>query len=244
MLYLRGEKTRCVMEKKKSKTRWWAALAVLVVALVLLLAGRVHIEDDEVAPQVLYTEAVDTTALLLMQVQQCSRLYTTEWHIHKIVTHKDDLQLRGQLLGKRFSVDVPAGDRKIAMPIDATVKGYIDMSLVTAGDIQRRGDRITLYLPAPEAVLTSTKIDQRAVKDYVSLTRRRFSDEEMASYARQGRKAILQSIPQLGIEQSARESAARLLVPMFVKMGFKEENITITFSENARLKVLESERRG
>lgn len=232
------------MEKKKSKTRWWAALAVLVVALVLLLAGRVHIEDDEAAPQVLYTEAVDTTALLLMQVQQCSRLYTTEWHIHKIVTHKDDLQLRGQLLGKRFSVDVPAGDRKIAMPIDATVKGYIDMSLVTAGDIQRRGDRITLYLPAPEAVLTSTKIDQRAVKDYVSLTRRRFSDEEMASYARQGRKAILQSIPQLGIEQSARESAARLLVPMFVKMGFKEENITITFSENARLKVLESERRG
>lgn len=232
------------MEKKRTKTWLWALPVVLLAAIVLWLKGHVRMEDGEAVPEVLHVEAVDTAALLLMQVRQCSRLYTTEWHIHKIVTHNDDLQLRGKLLGRRFAMDIPAGDRKIAMPIDATVKAYIDMGLVTADDIRRQGDRITVYLPAPEAVLTSTKIDQKAVKDYVSLARRRFSDEEMADYAKQGRKAILQSIPQLGIEQSARENAARLLVPMLVKMGYKEENITITFSKDTRLKVVEGKMRG
>ena len=217
-----------------------ALTAAAAIALAVVAALTVHgcSETDEQAPQVLQAEGVtDTTAMLVMQVQRCSRLYTTEWHIHKIVTHGDNLRLRGQLLGQSFNMDVPAGDRKIAMPIDAVVKGYVDLSLFGPDNVQRQGDRITVYLPDPEAVLTSTKIDQQAVKSYVSLARSRFTDEEMASYARQGRQAIVQSIPQLGIEAAARESAARLLVPMLVRLGYREENITITFRDDMQLHV-------
>ncbi len=179
----------------------------------------------------------DTTAMVVVMVQRCSRLYTTEWHLHKIVTHDDDLRLRGQLLGQSFDVGVPAGQRKIAIPVDATVKGYVDLGGFSAENVERRGDRITIYLPNPEAVLTSSKVDWKAVKSYVALTRGRFTDEEMAAYTRQGREAIVAGIPSLGIEQAAQESAARLLVPMLVGMGFSEENITVTFRDDMRLVV-------
>jgi uncharacterized protein len=46
------------------------------------------------------------------------------------------------------------------------------------------------------------------------------------------REAILQSIPELGIVEQARISAARLLIPIIQQMGFKEENITIVFPDD------------
>ena len=38
---------------------------------------------------------VDTTAVLVLQAQKCSRLYTTEYRIHKVITHDDQLSLKG-----------------------------------------------------------------------------------------------------------------------------------------------------
>ena len=40
----------------------------------------------------------DSVPNLVVQVQKCSKLYTTEYHIHKIVTHHDVLRLKGSLL--------------------------------------------------------------------------------------------------------------------------------------------------
>jgi hypothetical protein len=51
----------------------------------------------------------------------------------------------------------------------------------------------------------------------------------MTSYEQQGRAAIIQSIPQLGIFEIARENAARILVPMLTALGYQEENITIAY---------------
>ena len=176
--------------------------------------------------------ATDTIPLLVMQIQKCARLYTTEYHIHKIVTHDDILKLKGNLLSKNIDVALPLGERKIAIPMDATLKAYIDFSDFSERNIERHGDKITFVLPDPQVVLTSSKINQHEIREYVGLVRSQFTDKELSSYEQQGRQAILNSVPRLGIKQQAQANAARVLVPMLTEMGYREENVTIAFRRN------------
>ena len=114
----------------------------------------------------------------------------------------------------------------MAIPIEATVKAYIDFSAFSDANVRRTGQKIEVTLPDPSIVLTATRIDHKAVKQHVPLTRRNFSDEELASYERQGRQAIIDAIPQTDIVAMARESAARTLIPMLMRAGFAEQDIT------------------
>ena len=170
--------------------------------------------------------------MLILQVQKCSKLYTAEYRVHKIITHDDALRLKGQLMSKQFNLKVPLADRKIAIPMDAKIKAYIDFSEFSEQNIERSGNQITIILPDPQVVMTSSKIDQKNVKQYVGLTRAHFSDEELANYQQQGREAILQSIPDMGIEETARANAAKVLVPMLTQLGYEEQNITIAFRKD------------
>jgi hypothetical protein len=170
--------------------------------------------------------------MLIMQVQKCSKLYTAEYRVHKIVTHDDALRLKGSLLQKQFNFKIPMADRKIAIPIDAKLKAWIDFSKFSEDNVERNGDKITIILPDPQVTMTSSKIDQKNVRQYVALTRANFSDEELSNYQQQGRAAIIESIPEMGILETAQANAAKVLVPMLVEMGYKEENITIAFRKS------------
>ncbi len=183
------------------------------------------------ASQDRYT-GVDSIPMLIMQIKQCARLYTTEYKIHKIVTYDDELRLRGSIFDHVFDLPLPLGDRKVVIPMDATLKGYIDFEGFSSKNVWRQGSHITIVLPDPKVMLTSSKVDQKHIKEYVSLTRAHFSDKELASYEAEGREAIIASIPQLGIIESAREGAARLLIPLVEQMGFEEENIRVIFRED------------
>ena len=200
-----------------------------IVLSTLLFAACSSEGDTQQEEQPVVT---DTIPMLVMQIQKCARLYTTEYQIHKIVTHDDVLKLKGNLLKQNIDITLPMGERKIAIPMDATLKAYIDFSDFTERNIERNGDKITILLPDPQVVLTSSKINQSEIREYVGLTRSHFTDKELSNYEQQGRQAILNSVPRLGIKQHAQENAARVLVPMLTEMGYKEENVTIAFRKN------------
>lgn len=200
-------------------------LILILSSFILLAVGCTNKKSTEEPA----AKAIDTIPMLVTQVQQCSRLYTTEYHIHKIVTHDDKMKLSGSFLKQDFSINLPLGDRRIAIPMDATLKAYIDLSSFSNKNIQRNGKELIVTLPDPKIVLTSTKIDHKEVKQFVALTRHNFTDAELTSYEAQGRKQIIASIPQMGIIEQAQESAARQLVPIFTAMGYKESDITISF---------------
>ena len=178
------------------------------------------------------TEHVDTIPMLILQIQKCSRLYAAECRMRKIVTHDDRAQVQGQFMKHDYNIDLPLGQRKVAIPIEATVKAYIDFSAFSDANVRRTGQKIEVTLPDPSIVLTATRIDHKAVKQHVPLTRRNFSDEELASYERQGRQAIIDAIPQTDIVAMARESAARTLIPMLIRAGFAEQDITVSFRKD------------
>lgn len=220
----------------------------LIIIGVLFLAACGG-KEGEVAPTEEAVEAapVDTLPLLVVQIQKCSRLYTAEYKVHKIVTHDDVKRLKGSLLGKDFDWELPLGQRKIAIPMDAKLKAYIDFAQISEKNIRREGRRITITLPDPRVEMTSTKVDQRGIKEYVNWTRSDFTDAEMTQLEAQGREAIIGSIPRLGILETARRGAARVLVPIFSQMGYEEKDITVEFRKDFTerdIKQLLDERRG
>lgn len=182
--------------------------------------------------------ATDTIPELVRQVQKCSRLYTTEYHIHKIVTHDDVVRLKGNMFSKNFDIPLPLGERKIAIPMNATLKAYIDFSDFSEQNVERYGSQLVVVLPDPKIVLTSSKISQKDIREYVGLVRSHFTDAEMTSYEQQGREAILQSMNDKALLADAQANAARVLVPMFKQMGFSEENIIIVFRKDLNVRKL------
>ena len=208
------------------------SLLSLFVCCVLTISCR-----QEAAP-VDEPVAQDSLPNLITQVRKCSRLYTTEYHIHKIVTHDDVVRLKGNFLKKDFNIALPLGERKIAIPMDATVKAYIDMEGITEDNIERNGDHLTLILPDPKLMLTSSKIQQKEIREYVGVMRSHFTDREMASYEQQGRQAIINHLADLDFLRTAQENATRVLVPLLVQLGYKEENITIAFRKNLSIRQL------
>ena len=207
-------------------------LIILIIAAVIgivLLMCNSRQDHSEVSQPISTIQGIDTVPLLITQVQKCAKLYTAEYRVHKIVTHDDVVRLKGTLLKRDFDVKMPIGDRKVAIPIDAKLKAYIDFSSFSEENIERKGNKITIVLPDPQVTMTSSKIDQKNVKEYVSLTRAHFSDAELANFQKQGREAIIADINKMGIIETAQANAAKVLVPMLVELGYDEADIIIAF---------------
>lgn len=198
-------------------------LLLLITALLTAFSSCSQKKTEE------KVQVIDTIPMMVMQIQKCSRLYTAEVHVHKIITHDDQLKLSGSLFKKTFNVEVPGSNRKVAIPMDATLKAYVDFTDFSAVNVKRQGEKIEIVLPDPKVMLTSSKIDHDSVKQFVSLTRRNFNDAELTQYEQQGREGIIRGIPEMNILEMARTSAANTLIPMLIDMGFKEGNIKISF---------------
>ena len=214
--------------------------AVLVAIGVMMCQGTVVQESSDDRGQETVYGSIDTLPMLVTQVRKCAKLYTAECRVHKIVTHDDVLRLKGSVLQRQFNIKLPLGDRRIAIPIDAKLKAWIDFSQFSEKNIERRGDRITIILPDPQVTMTSSKIDQKNVRQYVALARANFSDAEMSDYELQGRAAIIQDIPEMGIIETAQANAAKVLVPMLTEMGYQEDKITVAFRKQYSLEDIQS----
>ena len=197
---------------------------VIVLCLSLLSACRGKETKAEAV-------RVDTLSLV-MQVKECARLYTAEYEVHKLVLKDDPLRVKGNLFQRTIDVKVPIGERKVMIPLDVTLKAYIDFTGFDEKNVLRSGDRIVVTLPDPRVVVTSSRINHDEVKQFVSLTRSDYTSAELADFTRQGEDEILASVPQLGILEMARENAAHVLVPMLTRLGYDERNIVISFRKD------------
>jgi len=167
-------------------------------------------------------------------VAQQSRLYTTEYKIHKIVRFNDNTYVSGHIAGAEFKQKITLGDRKIAIPIDATVKAYIDFDNFGEKNVRRDGKRIVITLPDPQVEVTASKINNAEVRQYIDFPRSSFSDEEVLALARQGEDSIRAHIHLTDILQSGERSAAQMLLPLLHKMGFDEHNASIAFRRDLK----------
>lgn len=208
----------------------WLALCFLPGACQILPDKKAHVSA---------TEEKDSTDLVL-RISQQSRLYTAECKVHKIVTHEDILQWEASILGYDLKKKLPVGQRRIAIPIDVTLRVYIDFSSFGPDQVKRQGENIEVLLPDPRIVVSSTRVDHKGIKQYTDFTRQAYTDEEMTQFTRQGVMSILKQVPKMGILETAQTNAGALLIPLLTQLGFEEENIRITFMEQPENLPLES----
>lgn len=166
----------------------------------------------------------DTLREVVKLVRQQSRLYTAECRVHKVVLFSDETKVGGGLLEFKLP-----GDRKVAIPLDVTLKGYIDFGQFSAANVDRGDSVLVVTLPDPQVAVTASRIDHKQVRQYLSLGRSSFSEEEITRLAAQGEDSIEHHLERFGIVEASRASAARILVPLLCRMGFKEENIVVRF---------------
>lgn len=202
----------------------------LLLCLAMLMGGSgcTCSVNDHAASDSL---AVPDTMDLILSVRQTSRLYTAEYRVHKIVTYDDVRHLSATLLGHEFQAPLSLGDRKIAIPIDVTLRAYVDFSFFSDSQIERSADGRHLHvtLPDPKVVVTSSRVDHEQTRQFVDILRSDFTDAEMTDFTEQGVRSILRQVPQMGILETARQSAAATLIPLFSKLGYREEDIVVTF---------------
>lgn len=203
--------------------------AAVVAALLCSCGGDAKTGEPQAA-----ASPTDTTAVVLRQARQCARLYTNAYEVRKIITLSDDARLKGKFLIFPVDMKLPTGDRKIAVPIDVSVRASIDLAKLSEADIRRDAGGVHITLPEPEITVTASKIDNRAVREYVGTLRSSFSDEELVSMARQGRDSIVSHLDKRQIAEDARLSAANTLLPMLHSLGFDAASTTIGFRSDFR----------
>ncbi len=198
--------------------------AILSCVTAILATGCAKTEPADTAP---------SAADVVMQLQSADRLYVSEYIVHKIITAEDLNRVRGSLLGYDFTVDLAIGQRKIAIPMDASIKAYIDFGTVTESDIVVTDNppSVAVTLPEPKAELVSSKIAHDEIKEFRGIFRSRFSDAEISELERQGREVILAAIPRMGIVNTAKANAREVLIPILAQAGFAPENITVNFKD-------------
>lgn len=206
----------------------FSARTLLGCLLLLVLAGC----GKRHAVQTSGTADVDTLEVLTTRISACSKLYTSQYDLRKIMVYTDTAMINGHFLNQHFKVNVPLGDRKIAIPISATAKAYVDLGKIKSSDVIHRGSQLEIILPDPEIALTSTTIDHAGVKRKVGLLRPNFSDEEITKIQQAGRTELIKSLMQTDLLSNAKENAARIIVPLAVQCGYKEENVMVTFRRN------------
>lgn len=202
----------------------------MIPAMLALISVTACTGEEEttatVTPEVAVT---DTIGEIISSVRATNRLYTSEYQIHKLISYDDVRRLKGSLWGRKFNVRLPQGDRKVLIPVDAVIKGYIDFNGFSRDNVKVDSTGITVILPDPVVEMTSSKIDHHNIKEYTSVTRPSFTAAELSLLEKQGRAAIIASIPQMGIVDDARRSAFDILVPMLTSMGYSPERIKVEF---------------
>lgn len=203
-------------------------ILMIIMALWCLAGCRKAEEAPEPAP-------VEESAehRIIREVSGADRLYTTEYVVKKVVTYDDIIKVSGSAFSRKFYFKFPQGDRKILIPMEARIKAYIDFSGFGPDNVEILPDStIRILLPDPQIVVTSTKVDHAGIKSFIEIGRTRFTQTEMADYEKQGLAAIIHSIPDMGITETARTHAYRFLLPLVEAMGYPAEKVIVDFGEH------------
>lgn len=204
---------------------------IFTLCLSLLLSCGSSDEQEVLTAE----ECTDSVAVIVNKIAKCSRIHTAEMQMHKVVVAEDPLNVGGSIFGTNFNIDIPLGDRKIAIPMNATVKAYIDLSKFPKENVKIDGKDILIELPKPAITLTSTEIDHDEVKADIAFFRSNFSDKEITEFTKKGREEIIKAVPKTDIIEKAQSGAAAVIVPMLMQLGYKDKNIRVVFDESVTL---------
>ncbi len=155
-------------------------------------------------------------AITVRQLQDMSEMATVEFVVSRIIR----------------ASDTPSwykyGDRKILMSAGATIKAGIDMGGITDNDINTQGSSITLTLP-PASLISLNMHPESIQQEYESrgFFRSPFTNEERYRFLRQAEEEIRESIPEMGLLETAESHAVLFFESWLRLMGYEQVEVRI-----------------
>lgn len=187
---------KCSADKFKKMKQFIVVLLMVTIGFSACKEKRIPIEDQ------------------ILKIKEMSQLGTVEYTVTKVISASDNQTW--------FKV----GDRKILFSCEGTIKAGIDLSSLSAKDIQTDGDKVTLTLP--HAKLIYLNIEPNSIKEVyssVSILRSSFDVEEKNGLLVQGQKNIEKSVDSIGILQDAEKNAKHLIEAWLSPLNLSNINI-------------------
>ena len=199
----------------KNKIGWWLLLfMVLSVSCASVTSKRKQ-------------------AAVVAALHHRASLNTVQYNVRKILTYEDFSTLDGTLFFEKFSIQIP-GDRKIALPVDVIIKSSIDLSAMTAADVEVKAGEITLLLPDPKLEISSSAIDYSREMQFLSWNRSKFSEAEKEGILKSGEQKILQEMSRADVMARSLVAAYKALIPLLEAAGYASESVTICFRSDLK----------
>ena len=184
-----------------------AVLRLLLIALFVagLLAIWEQIRGSDMLSR--FRRGDNTTqSIVLKEIKALGKLELVKYTFKDIVEHE------------QVNTYLPNANAILIVEGEAT--GCIDLTKITADDIQATSDSITVYLPTPELCTWKINHDRSRVYD----TRFSFLDQsQLVSDAyRKAERQVRQSALDGGILNQTRKNAHQLLAPLLAQIAGKK----------------------
>lgn len=164
------------------------------------------------------------TTVFVEQIQDLATLATAKGHIKVVIEQEDN-----KLFGKDISVNFPGTKRELLLVVPATVIAGVDLSAVTSEDIIVNEEQKELEITLPRATfIQDPAISMDEVKTFSDegLFRSEAKWAEGFDLAAEAQQQILDEASEIGLLQSAEQSAEKVLKGFFSNIGYTVE---ITF---------------
>ena len=195
----------------KKTVKW-----LLAVCLPMLAAAGCASPEKDAGPSL-----ADAALQRIDQIRSERQLELVEYEISKIVKSVDK--------GSFWQI----GSRKVLLTCKAYLQAGIDLgdfNPMTDVVIDEERKSVTITLPSPKLLSMEMPLKEVLVEDSQSTWfRRDFSMAELNQILRIGEKQILDSVPDLGILDEAKQNARLFFEPALKHMGFT--SVHVSFKE-------------
>lgn len=191
-------------------------IAVVFLIIIIILGFSTGVINFPV----IKSSDISAQTLVLKKTEQVGNLELVRFNFNDVIEES--------VVRKLFDIDNLAPDSKVLVIVNGEAAACVNLKEVTRDDIKTESDNIIITLPQPEVCYA--KVNHNRSKIYDANFVARILNPELIDKAYQsGELRIKDEAIKLGILEQAKESARKLLIPLFE--GVTNRNIIIKFKE-------------
>ncbi|MBQ0138637.1 MAG: DUF4230 domain-containing protein [Kurthia sp.] len=198
------------------RKKWiWITGTILLLAIIVgVIVNKINDQNHQ------------TTGTVIEKINDLNELTTAEAFTKVIIERENN-----KLFGKEIGLDIPGTKQKILVIIPGTVRAGIDLSLVSAQDVQIDEDKKTINLTLPEPTIQGEPtLNLEKVKIFSSegLFRDEATIKEGFSLAEEAQKAMVKEATEEGLLEKAKTNAGKSIAELFSLVDYQ---VNFTFKE-------------
>ena len=192
---------------------WGIKIIVIALLVVFILSIGLWLFSESTVKK--------ESTTFVEQVQELATLATAEAYVKVIIEQEDN-----KLFGKEIGVDLPGTKRETLLIVPATVMAGVDLKQVSSDDVKIDEEAKKLEIVLPPAKLIqdpAIQMDQVRTFSDEGLLRGDVEWDEGFDLAAEAQEQAKEEAIDIGLLQTAEESAEKVLKEFFGNLGYSVE---------------------